>query len=119
VRAADPRRDPVADLEGEDAAVFEKAAEDAADGDALAQPGDARAERADPAGDDLDRRAGRGRGVQGVDDLGVDERVDLQPDPRGLADPGGVADAPDLVQDAVAQEPGPDEQLPEDRRLQA
>ena len=42
-------------VEDEDAAVLEEAAEHAADADRLAQPGDARPQRADAARDDVDR----------------------------------------------------------------
>ena len=70
IRSALPIQTPtlVARLEREDPAVLEEAAEDAADDDPLAQAGHARAEDADPARDDLDRRARRRRVVERLDD---------------------------------------------------
>ena len=62
--------------------MLEEAAEHAADGDVVAQPGDARPEAADPARDDVDGHAGGRRDVERLDDLLVDERVDLDADPR-------------------------------------
>ena len=71
-----------------------------------------------PRVDDLDRRAGRRRGVERLDDLRVDERVDLDPDPRRLAGRARPrATRAISCEDPVAQEPRADEELAEDRRL--
>src|SRR5699024_9070326 len=71
--------------EGEDAGVLEEAAEDRADADVLAQPRDPGAQRADAADDDVDLDPRLARPVQRVDDGLVDDRVDLDLDPRRAA----------------------------------
>ena len=71
---------------------------------------------ADAARDDVDGHARTRRDVQRLDDLLVDERVDLQSDPRRLARARGGRDPLDLLQDPVAEEPRPDEQLAEHGR---
>src|SRR6185312_6755492 len=86
--------------EAEDAAVLEEAADDALYADALRQAGDARAEAADAADDEVDLDSG-GRGlIELVDDGGIDEGVELQPDRRRPARPGVGDLALDQLDDA-------------------
>ena len=66
--------------ESEDPRVLEEAADDRAHGDPLGQAGNARAQAADAAHDDVDARARDRRGAELVDDLGVDQRVHLHRD---------------------------------------
>src|SRR3954451_11711393 len=106
VRAADPRRDAVSGVEREDPAVLEEGAEHAADLDAFAESRHPRAQLADAARGRLDDDpCARGR-VERLDDLRVDERVHFDADTCGLSLGGGAGDLPDLVQEAVAHEPG-------------
>ena len=82
--------------EPEDARVLEEPADDRAHGDALGHAGNAGAQAADAAHDDVDARAGDRRGVELVDDLRVDERVHLHRD--HAAGTGLAADQrPELV----------------------
>ena len=64
----------VAGLEGEEAAVLEKAAGDRAHVDPLRHARHAGTERADGAGDDVDPRAGLRCAVELLDDRGIGER---------------------------------------------
>src|SRR5262245_65982135 len=63
-------------------AVLEKAANDALDANVLGQTGDARAQAADPAHDEVDLDACLARFIERIDDLPIDERVHLHPDRR-------------------------------------
>src|SRR6476661_7350005 len=95
VRAADPvllRRAAGLDRQGavaevEDPRVLQETTDNRADGDVLTQPGDAGAQRADPAHGDVDRHPGAGGPVEGVDDPLVHDRVHLQPDQAAAAGP--------------------------------
>ena len=80
VGAAEEELGLAADLEDVEAAVLEVAADDRAHADVLAQAGNARAEHADRARDDLDRGALLRGGVQLLDHRLVGERVHLDPD---------------------------------------
>ena len=90
MRSAEPIHDLglAAVLEPEHPAVLEEPPEHRPHRDRLRQPGHPGAQRADAADQQLDRHPGPGGGVQRVDDGLVDERVGLDPDPRGL--PGRV-----------------------------
>src|SRR5919198_3013009 len=83
VRAADVYLFVAAVLEVEDARVLEKAADDAADVDVLAQALHARTKHADAADDEIDLDARLGRRVERVDDTLVGEVVHLHDDPAG------------------------------------
>jgi peroxiredoxin Q/BCP len=80
-------------FEAVDAAMLEEAADDGTDGDIFADAGDARAQAADSAYDELDLDAGGGGFVEGFDEGAVDEPVHLGGDGGGLsgASVGGLA----------------------------
>jgi hypothetical protein len=63
-----------------DAAMFQETVHDASDLDVFAKSGDAGAEAADPAYEELDGDSFLGAGVQRLDDLRVDEGVGFDKD---------------------------------------
>ena len=73
--------------EGDDAGVLQEAADDALDPDVLRQARNAGPQAADAADDQVDRHAGLAGGVEGVDDLRIDQGVQLGPDGGRLARP--------------------------------
>ncbi len=85
--------------EHEDPRVLQEASEDAADPDVLAQPRHARPDRADAAHPHVHRHARLGGPVEGVDQLLVDDRVELDLHERR---PPGVV-VRDLPVDAADQ----------------
>ena len=70
----------MARAEADDAAVFQKAADDGFDADVFRQALDPRPHAADAADDQADLHPGARGGVEGVDHLGVDQAVHLGPD---------------------------------------
>src|SRR5262249_32757651 len=104
---------PVRRLEDEEATVFEKAAENAADPNVRAQLGNARTQGADAADEQVDLRARLRRRVELVDQLGMREAVHLDPDVRLLAVSRGVGNGADLLHQTLAQRERRDEQLAE------
>ena len=93
--------------------MLEELADDRADPDPFRATLDAGAERADATGDHVDVDARGARPIEGLDDLRVDQRVDLDHDARASA----RLRVADLALDQVRQ-PGPqrewrDEQPPE------
>ena len=100
-------------VEAPDPRVLEELADDRADADALGDAGQAGLDGARAADDEVDVDA-RTRGpVERLDDRDVDERVELEDDPR-RATGGGVPDlALDEVEEPGAQAVRRDEQPPE------
>src|SRR5262245_57311194 len=93
----------MARAEAIDAAVLEKTADDRFHPDILGQPRQAWPQAADATHHEIDRNARARRLVEHVDDLGVDQRVVLDPD-RGRATAAGMRDFLfDVLADAVAQ----------------
>src|SRR5262249_38966308 len=78
-------RKRLAGAEADDAAVLEKAPDDALDADVLGKSGHTRPQAADAADNELDLNAGLGGAVECVDDAGIDHRVELRPDVAGTA----------------------------------
>ena len=68
--------------------MLQEAAEETAHTDIVASARDSGLEAADATNDQLDLHSGGGGSVQGVDDVGVDQAVDLGED-AGLASGGG------------------------------
>ncbi|MBG9885267.1 hypothetical protein ABE10_01425, partial [Bacillus toyonensis] len=85
IGAADEHLRVAVAMEREDAGVLQVAPEDAPHRDVVADPGEVGAQAADAAHPHVHRHPGLARAVQGVDDLLVDHRVDLDADVRGLA----------------------------------
>src|SRR5882762_8493512 len=78
----------VAIAEADDAAMFEKAADDALDPDVLGHAGHARPQTADAAHHQVDHDPGLRGLVEQVDQRRVNERIELDPDLRGPAGSG-------------------------------
>ncbi len=113
VRRADVPLALAAVLEAPDPRVLEELADDRADPDPLGHAGQPGLDRAGAADDQVDVHAGTRRPVEGLDDRHVDDRVELEHDPRRLAR-GGVPDlALDEVEEPAAQAVRRDEQPPE------
>ena len=90
---------PVAGAERVDARVFEKSADERLHANIVGEAGHTRPQTANAADHDVDLHAVAAGGIEGVDDLRVDERVAFDPDLRRLAEPGVV----DLVGDIAQQ----------------
>ena len=100
-------------LEAPDPRVLEELADDRADPDPLGHAGQPGLDRAGAADDQVDVDAGVRRPVERLDDRHVDDRVELEDDPRRPAG-RGVADlAIDQVEEPRAQAVRRDEQAPE------
>src|SRR4029453_8009447 len=84
--------------------------------DVLAEPFDSGAQCADAAGNDVDLRALLRRLVELGDGVVGGEVVPLDADPGRAAFLGGLTGLADLLDQAVAQVEGGDQQLPEPRR---
>ena len=93
--------------------MLEEAPDDRADVDVLREPLDAGTKRARRAGDDVDSSPGLGGCVELADDLGVDEMVELEPNPRVLSVVGSGRDRADLVDEPAPERERRDEQLAE------
>ena len=91
--------------------MLEEAAEHADDADVLRQAGHARAQAADAAHDEIDLHAGLRGLVQRLDHRPVDEAVHLQHDTTPAPGHRVRGHPPHLVDDALAQVGGRDEQL--------
>src|SRR5882724_11341046 len=89
--------------EAVDSAMFEETADDRLDADVLRESGNAGPQAAYSAHDQLDRYAGLRRLIQGVDDVGIDQRVHLHPDRGRLAVTGMAGLAVNMFDDALAQ----------------
>ena len=113
VGAAEVDGGRVARVEPVDAAVLEEAADDRPHADRLGEPLDAGAQHADRPCLDVDLGPGRRGGVQLLDDRRVDERVELEADPRRLAVGRGGGDLADVLHEPRSHHERRDEQLPE------
>ena len=113
VRRADVELALAAVLEAPDPRVLEELADDRADADPLGDAGQPGLDRARAAHDEVDVDAGARRAVERLDDRDVDDRVELEHDPR-RASGRGVADlALDEVEEPRAQAVRRDEQASE------
>src|SRR5689334_22675514 len=90
-------------LEAVEPAVLQEAAEHGAHADRLADAGESGDERADGADDEVDLGAGLRCAVELLDNVGVGEVVDLDPDPGGLARLRGRGDGANLLDELAAQ----------------
>src|SRR5690606_10719764 len=106
----DPGLAVLAAAEEEDPRVLEEATQDRVDPDRLAQPLDARTDRADPPHPDVDLHPGGTRAVQRVDGRLVDEGVDLEGDVAVTRAPLPLDLGLDPLQQAVADGAWRDEQ---------
>src|SRR5262249_61152764 len=80
VGAADEHRRVAAVLEPEHARMLEEASDDRADGDAVADAGNAGPQAADAANDEVDPHARLRRAIQPLDDFAVGQAVQLDDD---------------------------------------
>ena len=98
--------------EGEDAAVLEKAANDAADADALAQAFDAGTKSAHAANDQVDLDAGFGGGVERLDQRPVEQGIHFGHDGRGPAGAGVLGFAHDQLHEVAGEGQRSDHERP-------
>ena len=91
--------------------MLEEAADDADHADAIAHAGDARAQAADAAHDEIDLHAGLRRAIERIDHLGIDERVHLRDDARRPARARVLGFALDQLEEPLAHVRRRDEQL--------
>ena len=103
-------------LEAPDPRVLEELADDRTDADPLRDAGQPRLERAGAADDAVDLDAGVRRAVERLDDGHVDDRVELQDDPRRPAGRGVAHLAVDEVEETRPKAVRRDEQ-PAERAL--
>ena len=97
-------------LEVEDAAVFEKTADDGADADVFAEAFMPGAQGRHAADDEVDLHSGFGSGVEGFDDAGLEQGVHLGDDLRGLAGGGVFGLAMDEANEGLGEGERGDEQ---------
>src|SRR6476646_7293219 len=93
--------------------MLEKTADDADDADVLADPRHSRTQAADAAHDEIDVHAGLRRGVELLDDLGIDASVHLGDDARRPALSSVIRFASEPRRESCAHVARRGEQIPE------